>query len=84
MTDVTCRLTTKNRDQLQDPRLGNRVWASFTFFYLSGATTATTTTSVDDVLNKKRFQNIINQQQHTHTRLTAFVRDYLGDPVPEK
>jgi len=36
------------------------------------------------VLNKKRFQNIINQQQHTHTRLTAFVRDYPGDPVPER
>ena len=21
---------------------------------------------------------------HTHTRLTAFVRDYLGEPVPER
>ena len=27
MTHVTCRLTAKNRDQL-----GNRVWATFTFF----------------------------------------------------
>jgi len=32
MTHVTCRLTAKNRDQLRDPTLGNRVWATFTFF----------------------------------------------------
>ena len=32
MTHVTCRLTAKNRDQLWNPTLGNRVWA--TFFYL--------------------------------------------------
>ena len=29
MTHVTCRLTTKNRDQLRNPTLGNRVWAVF-------------------------------------------------------
>jgi len=32
MTHVACRLTAKNRDQLRDPTLGNRVWASFSFF----------------------------------------------------
>ena len=32
VTHVTCRLTAKNRDQLRNPTLGNRVWASFTFF----------------------------------------------------
>jgi len=32
MTHVTCRLTAKNRDQLPNPTLGNRVWATFTFF----------------------------------------------------
>jgi len=32
MTHITCRLTAKNRDQLQNPTLGNRVWATFTFF----------------------------------------------------
>jgi len=32
LTHVTCRLTAKNRDQLQNPALDNRVWA--TFFYL--------------------------------------------------
>jgi len=31
MTHVTCRLATKNRDQLRNPTLGNRVWATFTF-----------------------------------------------------
>jgi len=32
MTHVTCKLTAKNRDQLRNPTLGNRVWA--TFYYL--------------------------------------------------
>ena len=29
MTHVACRLTAKNRDQLWNPTLGNRVWATF-------------------------------------------------------
>ena len=29
MTHVTCRLTAKNRDQLRNSTLGNRVWATF-------------------------------------------------------
>ena len=29
MIHVTCRLTAKNRDQLRDPTLGNRVWPTF-------------------------------------------------------
>ena len=33
MTHVTCRLTAKNRDQLWNHTLDNRVWATFTFFY---------------------------------------------------
>ena len=32
MTHVTCRLTAKDQDQLRNPTLGNRVWATFTFF----------------------------------------------------
>ena len=32
MTRVTCRLTAKNRDQLRNPTLGNRVSATFTFY----------------------------------------------------
>ena len=30
MIHVTCRLTAKNRNQLRNPTLGNRVWATFT------------------------------------------------------
>ena len=30
LTHVTCKLTAKNRDQLRNPTLGNRVWATFT------------------------------------------------------
>jgi len=33
MTHITCRLTAKNRDQLRNPTLGNRVWAAFTFLF---------------------------------------------------
>ena len=29
MTHVTCRLIAKNCDQLRNPTLGNRVWATF-------------------------------------------------------
>ena len=34
MTHVTCRLTANNLDQLWNPPLSNRVWATFTLFYL--------------------------------------------------
>ena len=40
MTHVTCRLTAKNRDQLRNPALGNRVWATFTFLMLALFTSA--------------------------------------------
>ena len=35
MTHVTCRLTAKNREQLRNPTLGNRVWATSTFLLFS-------------------------------------------------
>jgi len=35
MTYITCRLTAKNRDQLRNRTLGNRVWANFTTFTLN-------------------------------------------------
>ena len=34
MTHVACRLTAKNRDQLRNSTLGNRVRATFAFFLL--------------------------------------------------
>jgi len=33
MTLVTCRLAAKNRDQLRNPTLSNRVWATFTYTF---------------------------------------------------
>ena len=35
MTHVTCRLTAKNRDQLRNPTLDSRVWATFALFKFS-------------------------------------------------
>jgi len=32
VTHITCRLTAKNWDQLRNPTLCNRVWATFTFY----------------------------------------------------
>ena len=32
MTQVTCRLTAKNQDQLRYPMLGNQIWVTFTLF----------------------------------------------------
>ena len=38
MTHVTCKLTAKNGDQLQNPTLGNRVWDIFFYpWYMSNA-----------------------------------------------
>jgi len=34
MTHITCRLTAKNRDQLRNSTLGNRVYAAFALLYL--------------------------------------------------
>ena len=38
MTHVTCGLTAKNQDQLRNPTIGNRVWATFTFYTFSSCT----------------------------------------------
>jgi len=35
MTHVTCRLSAKIRDQLRNPTLGNRVWATYLSFYVT-------------------------------------------------
>jgi len=46
MTHVTRRLTAKNRDQLRNPTLGNRVWA--TFFTILAHNARCKGTSIDD------------------------------------
>jgi len=45
MTHITRRLTAKNRDQFRNPTLGNRVWATFTFFYIAVHTTRSSATA---------------------------------------
>ena len=46
MTHVTCRLTARNRDQVRNPTLGNRVWATFTcYLILAGLISAQTNVS---------------------------------------
>ena len=42
MTHLTCRLSAKNRDQLRNAMLGNRVWATFTFLTLQKNNACTT------------------------------------------
>ena len=44
MTHVTCRLTAKNQDQLRNPTLGNRLWATSTLFTEGWALNVTTAT----------------------------------------
>jgi len=48
MTHVTCRLTAKNRDQLRNLTLGNRVWATFTFFYVGCKDSSTNAAKIID------------------------------------
>jgi len=50
MTHVTCRLNAKDRDQLRNPTLGNRVWATFTFTVQRAR--GITWSGADDILAK--------------------------------
>ena len=52
MTHITCRLTAKNRDQLGNPTLGNRVWATFTYFML---------------ILFKEFPSVVSEEKHHNT-----------------
>ena len=45
MTHVTCRLTAKNRDQLRNPTLGNRVRSPFTLTFICRCRKASSVTS---------------------------------------
>ena len=65
MTHVTCRLTAKNRDQLRNPTLGNRIWATFTFLRPRG------TRDVSDE-TRRTLQGSLKQLQ------TAVLQDCRG------
>jgi len=55
MTQVTCRLTAENRDQLQNRTLGNRVRATFTFLQ---RTNDGDDAKVTDISHKQRHKHV--------------------------
>jgi len=63
MTHVTCRLTANNRDQLRNPTVSNRVWATFTFV---GLTCDQQTHS--DMYTQTDTQIALQQQQYASRR----------------
>ena len=55
MIHVTCRLTAKNRDQLWNPTLGNRVWDTFTILFKETAQQVSESgVNTDDVVSGAR------------------------------
>jgi len=71
MTHDICRLTAKNRDQLRNPTLGNRVWATFTFLVSLASNNRLTRTSVTILFRplsqyKVRCFVGLHQQQHNN------------------
>ena len=72
MTHVTCRLTAKNRDQLRNPTLGNRVRATFTFF--------TATELLQNNINPGTLAQINKSQRQLNTEVDDGIID-AGDAV---
>ena len=52
MIHVTCRLTAEHRDELRNHTLGNRVWATFTFFRSQQPLTQLLSTSLMPTINR--------------------------------
>jgi len=78
MTHVICRLTDKNRDQLRNPTLGNRVWAASTFF------THTHTGTLSIYYHYDNDDYYYCYYNYYDSRLMASFQDNLGKPVPER
>jgi len=49
---VTCKLIAKNWDQLWNSTLGNRVWATFTFFTFHDSVQGDDGTGAEDLLGR--------------------------------
>ena len=60
MIRVTGRLTAKNRDQLRNSTLGNRVWATFTFYTCNTGVSKVATNYSDNRLVSKEKVRIIS------------------------
>ena len=69
MTYVTCKLSAKNRDQLRNPTLGNRVWATFTIlFTVCAKKISICTLKLDGVFTIAMFpedENRLGRSEHT-------------------
>jgi len=66
MTHITCRLTAKNWDQLQNPTLGNRVWLPVLFLTATVTTTTSTLHPLDDLFSRTTW---VSQYQKDKTSL---------------
>ena len=73
MIHVTCRLTAKNRDQLRNPTLGNRIWATFTFYMLSVPRLDLTIFYVLLVCGLRHFSRINRQDDRSVAQVVADV-----------
>ena len=74
MTHVTCRLTVKNRDQLRNPTLGNRVRAIP--FNLS-----TTLSQTLVITGRRSSQRVVNLARQRRTLSVINLTDYISDLI---
>ena len=74
---VTCRLTAKNRDQLRNPTLGKRVWATFSFFFIQVSRHQNGKTSLD--LNEARDDGFCGWQWHQLDLVQTICTSLLTD-----
>jgi len=84
MTHVTCRLTGKNLDQLRNPTLGSRVWATFTFLLIDDTAFCQIASSAigrELCVIADLFQLVVdNHGQADADRLTLLLRDCVQIP----
>jgi len=86
MIHVSCRLTAKNRDQLRNHTLGNRLWDTFTYtFYLcryrvlSSSTTDWRTMRVGGLSAEVTSLTLHQLRPETVYEFTVLARNRLGD-----
>ena len=90
MTHITCRLTAKNRDQLRNLTLSDRVWATFTFIFVMECYTsaarrpAPVRTKCIRIVSTQRTIEVYEtshyqQQHHTHVATGVHVPVSVAD-----
>jgi len=79
MTHVTCRLTAKNRDQLRNPTLGNRVYTFLRYIFKVPETVATTAERIITQESVSSLQLLgLNGAVPAHDLLEHLVSDQLA------